>query len=410
MSFFTDLVHQFYEKRDELKHLLGVHSNLSPLMTLYRDYVYQQLLRLDTSSPVILNALPRQSSSSIHTNDCVLSLTTLQRTSSTTVNKGLIASGHANSGIQIWDTTNERQVRVFAHNKTTQVLKMQNIRILEQMQGSNNNHLLICACDNFNGFVVYNWHTGKLANVIYTKSPICMGRRNLLAFGDKYVIAGSEDKLLTIWDITTRAGNIVQQISAADSDFESPFFCIEAFLHSRILCGSLDGSLQVWNLNTSRRDVHINAHKRSIRSIALIDDTRFATGSFDRTIRVWGISFRNNVNITCLAVLLGHGDSIKQMTVFGKNWLVSASDDSTMRVWNINKSGNYECVRLYKDHKMLVLALVTLSHSTFISGSYDRDIRIWSTNESQIFTKIYRCQTEDLLCDITIHANIQEIR
>jgi WD40 repeat protein len=398
MSFFDDIASTFKKfgeaTLDEIHNLVHTQHKLSPLMLAYRDYVYQTLLRNDTYSYIMREDLPVRSSE-IKTGDAVLCLTSLQRHH--TFSKGLVASGHSHGGIQIWDIETQSKIRTFDNKKTTSHMKMENIRILEQMQGVAHTDLLVCACDNFNGFFVYNWHTGVLANIVRTGSPVLQGRRNLLAFGDKYVMAGLENGTLSIYDISFDGGRIIQCINSESTG--SPFFCIEACLHGRVLCGGADASVQVWNLQTETREVIINLHKRSIRTITLINANRFATGSFDRTIRIFDIKFQRSVNVTCVAALCQHSDTVRQLAVFGKNWLLSVSDDGYVCTWDTT---TFECVKKVKEHSKLVFSVATVSQSTFVSGSFSGDIRVWGGNTSFFFRNLWNCKQQEQFCDLVM--------
>ena len=62
-------------------------------------------------------------------------------------------------------------------------------------------------------------------------------------------------------------------------------------------------------------------------------------------IRIWK-------NDMCVSTLKGHRGQIKDICIFKKKWIVSASFDKTLRVWSISK-GKY--VKSLEGHKLPVM-------------------------------------------------------
>jgi platelet-activating factor acetylhydrolase IB subunit alpha len=76
-----------------------------------------------------------------------------------------------------------------------------------------------------------------------------------------------------------------------------------------------------------------------------------ATGSRDKTIKIW------DARGVCLLTLIGH-DNWVQALVFhpGGKYLLSVSDDKTLRCWDLSQDGR--CVRVLEDsHERFVTCL-----------------------------------------------------
>ncbi|KKP07235.1 hypothetical protein THAR02_00665 [Trichoderma harzianum] len=78
----------------------------------------------------------------------------------------------------------------------------------------------------------------------------------------------------------------------------------------------------------------------------------------------------------CIKTLEGHQGRVNSVAFSPNSWLIaSASDDKTIRLWEINTG---ECIEEFKGHGDKVNA-VAFSHdsSSILSGSHDKTIRLW---------------------------------
>ncbi|XP_070576940.1 uncharacterized protein [Ptychodera flava] len=140
--------------------------------------------------------------------------------------------------------------------------------------------------------------------------------------------------------------------------------CI-AFDNRRIVSGSLDRTIRVWDIRSGRSIRKMYGHKGGIRCIQF-DNDRIISGSWDMTLMVWDI-----VKFNRLAVLTGHKGSISALR-FNSTHLVSASHDKTVRVWCLD---NYACLNILRGHTDAVTC-VSFDGTLAVSGSTDKTIRV----------------------------------
>jgi len=86
----------------------------------------------------------------------------------------------------------------------------------------------------------------------------------------------------------------------------------------------------------------LEGHTDCVRSVAVHPDGYIVSGSDDMTVRLW-----NNINGECFRVLEGHTDHVSSVAVYSDGHIVSGSDDNTVRLW-IKDTG--DCVRVLEGH------------------------------------------------------------
>jgi WD40 repeat protein len=77
----------------------------------------------------------------------------------------------------------------------------------------------------------------------------------------------------------------------------------------------------------------LQAHEDWINSFATLADGRLASASDDRTIKIWNLA-------TSLmeALLEGHTAGVNALIALPDGRLASASDDRTIRLWDLDKA------------------------------------------------------------------------
>lgn len=97
------------------------------------------------------------------------------------------------------------------------------------------------------------------------------------------------------------------------------------------------------------------------------DEKYIVSASGDRTIKVW-----NTSNCEFVRTLMGHKRGIACLQ-YRDNLVVSGSSDNTIRLWNVELG---TCIRVLEGHEELVRC-IRFDDKRIVSGAYDGKIKVW---------------------------------
>jgi WD40 repeat protein len=77
-------------------------------------------------------------------------------------------------------------------------------------------------------------------------------------------------------------------------------------------------------------------------------------------------------------VLEGHSDAINSLAILPNGYIISASDDTTLKIWNIRTS---QCIKTLEGHNGRVSSLLIHSNGNIISYSKERELKFWDIQD-----------------------------
>ena len=100
----------------------------------------------------------------------------------------------------------------------------------------------------------------------------------------------------------------------------------------RVLSGSYDCSLMVWDLTSSKCRRTLSGHTGHVRCCAVNEDgSKALSGSNDESLKVWDLSKGK-----CTMTLTGHSDNVWCCAVFEDgSKALSGSYDKGLKVWDL---------------------------------------------------------------------------
>ncbi|KAK5697719.1 ribosome biogenesis protein ytm1 [Elasticomyces elasticus] len=109
----------------------------------------------------------------------------------------------------------------------------------------------------------------------------------------------------------------------------------------RILSGSYDGLLRVWNMSSEVVGTG-QSHTSSVKAAKFVSPTQIASSGMDRTIRIWkyeDAQAAGAASLTPTLELYGHKASVDNIAVHGNSSRVlSASADHSIGLWSTKKA------------------------------------------------------------------------
>jgi F-box/WD-40 domain protein MET30 len=176
-----------------------------------------------------------------------------------------------------------------------------------------------------------NWKYGRCTTKVFkghSNGIMC------LQFDDNILATGSYDCTVKIWDIDT--GKEMRALKGHTGGIR----CLQ-FDDTRLLTGSIDKTIRVWNWRTGECVKVLHGHTNGVVCLHW-EDNILASGSMDHKIRIW--NFQNGHKFT----LLGHDDWVNHVKIdSASRTLFSASDDCTVRLWDLDAR---VCLKIFKGH------------------------------------------------------------
>ncbi|EUC29070.1 hypothetical protein COCCADRAFT_8666 [Bipolaris zeicola 26-R-13] len=145
---------------------------------------------------------------------------------------------------------------------------------------------------------------------------------------------------------------------------------------TRLASGSEDRTVKVWDVSSGECLQTFEGHEDYVTSITFShDSTRLASASEDSTIKLWDT--RNSG--LCLQTLEGHSDWVNSVAFsHDSKRLASASGDRTIKLWD---TGTGTCLKTLRGHSGNIRSVAFSHNSTRLaSASFDTTIRIWDVS------------------------------
>jgi len=237
---------------------------------------------------------------------------------------------------------------------------------------------------------------------------------------ERIVIAGSEDGTVRVWNLHIDGGE-----RAVSEDAENELRCMAGhtagvralqFDKVKLITGSLDGSMKVWDWRTGRcvRTLTVGtsracdcgeedrssdgSHPAGGNDSGVLclqfDDDVLVNGGTDGAVRVW------DLKRACVETLRGHGvaevtavkiwsGSLPSLTQGeGRKFVFSASADWTIKLWDV---GSRSCLRTFAWHLARITALALVQPASpwlnkiasgpiLVSASLDNSLGVWDVD------------------------------
>lgn len=149
---------------------------------------------------------------------------------------------------------------------------------------------------------------------------------------------------------------------------------------TKIISGSSDHTIKVWDLNTGTEILTLIGHTSPVNAVTITPDgTRVISGASDNTVRVWSLAtgtqvLRFNGHSLPVIALAITPDSKKVVSV-------SIAKHNSIKVWDL-ETGKEKLT--LKGNRNIVRTVATTSNNRIISGSDNGTIKVWDLTNGKI--------------------------
>ncbi|KAF7334802.1 WD40 repeat-like protein [Mycena sanguinolenta] len=181
------------------------------------------------------------------------------------------------------------------------------------------------------------------------------------------IVSGSFDKTVCIWDATTGA-----ELGRIEGHTDSVYSVAFSPDGAHIVSGSHDKTVRIWDAATSVELGRMEGHTDLVCSVAFSPDgAHIVSGSADKTVRIWEVTTSAE-----LGRMEGHIDPVISVA-FSPNGahIVSGSADKTMRIWDATTGTELGRMEGHTDWVYSVAFSPDNTH--IVSSSTDKTVRIW---------------------------------
>ncbi|KAK7951541.1 DIP2-Dom34p-interacting [Apiospora aurea] len=231
------------------------------------------------------------------------------------------------------------------------------------------------------------------------------------------MVSGSADKTAKFWNFqivqeevlgTTRTTPRLKLVQSRTLKVSDDILSLKFSPDAKYLAVALlDSTVKVFFTDSLKLYLNLYGHKLPVLNMDISYDSKLiVTCSADKNIRIWGLDFGD-----CHKALFAHQDSILQVGFVQHNQdgnghhFFSASKDRTIKYWDGDK---FEQIQRIDGHHGEIWALaVSHSGNFIISASHDKSIRVWNETDEQIFLEEEREKEIEELYESTLTTSLE---
>lgn len=170
----------------------------------------------------------------------------------------------------------------------------------------------------------------------------------------------------------------------SDSHIERSVTSLVRLSNDLIATGSEDKTIKIWNVADKTCCQTLHSHTEPVWAITETKDGSLVSGSHDKTVKIWKrvekmsllswITSETQYEHELECTLVGHTGEVNCVTELSSGLIASCSDDKTIRLWNRKTQS---CVRSLTGHRNYIWQIEEVEDGVIVSGSDDKTVRVW---------------------------------
>jgi WD40 repeat protein len=226
---------------------------------------------------------------------------------------------------------------------------------------------------NWNGKIkIFNTSSLSLVNSFKAHSSE-IWRIKQSPFKTNYVATCSIDETVKIWNVSS---SFNWTLITTYYQHSSSVVALEWLDNDTLASGSDDRTIKLWSMATgqTKRTIQTNQWVSSLK--LLNTNIHLAAGLHNGVINIYNINDGNLVSS-----LKGHTNGVWDLVQISDDLLASSSGDTTVRIWNLTTN---TCKFNLTGHTSGVFGLKQINSSILASGSGDTTIKLWDITSGQL--------------------------
>ena len=183
------------------------------------------------------------------------------------------------------------------------------------------------------------------------------------------IATGSVDETIKIWKINTEKNKM--SLNKELKGHTDSIICIKDFPKLNCFCStSADNSLKLWNCSSLKCVKTLEFHTKCVLTCCYnpIGNQEIFSGGEDCLICIWTTTKKELKNYEKKMVLKGHTKRISSLAYADDyEYLISGSDDKTIRIWEMKDINDIQCIKEIKDLLSEIDYLLYLDNRLLVS-------------------------------------------
>ena len=294
--------------------------------------------------------------------------------------KILASGGFNNPVIQLWDVSNSNKLSTFKTDGRSHAISA--------LAFSEDNATLISLVM-FGHVILWDVKTGSKA--LFNLRSMHLNKSTAISQNGSIFVIGEDNGKINLWDVNQRSkretlkghsslfkgkGLLPSIVSGAFNLPQNPNIWSLTFSSNgkMLASGSLDRTVQLWDIEKSKKLVTFKGHKGGITAVAFSKDgNTLASGDEKNVIKLWDLKTKQN-----RATLNEHTNGVYALAFSpdGKT-LASGSSDGTIRFWNPVTGRKINTFSTGHIESVQAIAF-SVNDSTLSSAAFNGTVDVWN--------------------------------